>query len=136
MQATAFLDRTMEEAMQLLTDAHDFLSVHEPVARRDITLPDRLDLSVEACRLTARLTHIVSWLMAERAVHEGEISWTEALENQRPLSQVDVCIEGDRDVNPNFPPRFADLLRRSHNLFVRVARLDDMARKALKSGVS
>jgi hypothetical protein len=71
----------------------------------------------------------LAWLLAQRAVHAEEMELEEAL--AEPLAEIDVCMKAAGHDNPDLPPRLSDLLGRSHLLYVRVARLDQLARRAL-----
>ena len=128
---TVFFSKTYDEALGLLEAARVYLSVLEPIDRRGLAMPERLRLCSETLRMTARLTQIMAWLLSQRAVHAGEISGTEALSDQRELAEVDVCMaRGEQDWR-GLPRRLVALLDRSHRLYIRVARLDEFARRSV-----
>jgi len=124
---TAFFGRTFGEAERLLVEARDYLNHGEPVDRRARAPADRLLLCTETLRLTARLTQIMAWLLAQRAVDAGEMSREEAL--AEPLAALAICMDSDAPEDAGLPPVLADLLGRSRRLYVRVARLDELARR-------
>ncbi len=111
--------------------ARSYLSVLEPIDRRALAASDRLRLCSETMRMTARLTQIMAWLLSQRAVHAGEISRMQALEDQQALTQVQVCMAQDEQAWRGLPQRLVSLLDKSHRLYVRVARLDEMARRSV-----
>jgi regulator of CtrA degradation len=126
---TAFFGKTYGEAMTLLVEARNYLAYLEPVDRASLEPIDRLRLCCETMRLTARLTQIMAWLLAQRAVHAGEITRDEALADPHTLADLEVCM-GDSEVDAAvLPPRLMRLLDRSQHLYVRVARLDEFARR-------
>jgi regulator of CtrA degradation len=125
--ATAFFGRTYGEAVDLLIAARDYLALSEPGERRALAPMERLAMTSETMRLTVRLTHIMAWLLAQRAVQAGELDPDAALD--RPLAEWAVCMAGT-DQDGRLPPLLADLLERSRRLYVRVARLDELARRA------
>jgi regulator of CtrA degradation len=129
---TAFFNKTFEETMHLLTEMRDYVAHGEPRDRACLSPLDSARLSCAALRATARLTQIMAWLLTQKAVHAGELE-TEALtQGNGPLSAVDVCMEEeDEAVATALPPQFRTLLDRSHRLYVRVARLDEMVRRNL-----
>jgi regulator of CtrA degradation len=128
---TAFFGKTYGEAMTLLVEARNYLAFLEPADRANLTPMERLRLCCETMRLTARLTQIMAWLLAQRAVHAGELTRDEALADPRPLAALDICMgDGEGDAN-GLPPRLVRLLDRSHHLYVRVARLDELARRQI-----
>jgi regulator of CtrA degradation len=105
--------------------------VLEPIDRRALPVPERLRLCSETMRMTARLTQIMAWLLSQRAVQAGEISRAEALEDQEVLTEVDVCMAGDERDWHGLPQRLVALLDKSHRLYIRVARLDELARRSV-----
>jgi regulator of CtrA degradation len=125
--ATAFFGKTYGEAFDLVLEARDYVAFLEAGERRGLLPMERLAMCSETLRLTARLTQIMAWLLAQRAVREGEIDADEAL--AEPLAAVDICMDGAEREADGLPPRLADLMGRSRRLYVRVARLDEMARR-------
>lgn len=129
---TAFFDKTYDEAMGLLEQARGYLSVLEPIDRRQLGAPEQLRLCTETMRMTARLTQVMAWLLAERAIFAGEISREAAFEGQEGLAAVDICMDRGEEDWLGLPRRLVALLDRSHRLYVRVARLDELARRRLQ----
>lgn len=127
--ATQFFGKTYGEAMSLLVEARDYLTHREPLDRGAVVAEQRLRFCSETMRLTSRLTQIMAWLMAQRAVYEGEISPESALDGHGALAGLDVCMRDEG--TDELPQRLASLLDRSRRLYVRVARLDDLARRRL-----
>ena len=125
--ASEFFGKTYGEAMSLLIEARDYLTHREPIDRSALVAEDRLRVCSETMRLTSRLTQVMAWLLAQRAVYEGEISQDRALEGHGALAGVEICMrdEGTEDL----PQRLASLLDRSRRLYIRVARLDELARR-------
>ena len=131
MQATAFFGKTYSEAMDLLVETRDYLAHREPVDRQVLQHPlDRMRFCCETMRLTARLTQIMAWLLAQRAVHAGEISQEDALADQRALAELDICM-ADEEGAAAMPRHLLSMLDRSRRLYLRVARLDELARRQL-----
>lgn len=128
MQATAFFGKTYGEAMDLLVEARDYLAHREPIDRQTLAPLQRLRFCCETMRLTARLTQIMAWLLAQRAVFAGEISQEAALADHGALADVAICMAEEA---PAMPQRLASLLDRSRRLYVRVSRLDELARRQL-----
>jgi regulator of CtrA degradation len=131
LQATAFFGKTYGEAMELLVEVRDYLAHREPIDRESLMPLEQLRFCGETMRLTARLTQIMAWLLAQRAVHSGEISQRDALGDHRPLADHALCMDGAAASAAIMPRRLAGLLDRSQRLYVRVARLDELARRQL-----
>jgi regulator of CtrA degradation len=130
-QATEFFGRTYGEAMTLLVEARDYLTHREPIERQTLPPPQRLHMSSETMRLTARLTQIMGWLLSQRAVYEGELTPEAALDGQPALAEIEVCMVDEAAAVAELPQRLRHLLDRSRRLFVRVARLDELARRRI-----
>jgi len=130
---TAFFSKTYDEALDLVEAARAYLSVLEPIERRGLEVPERLRLCSETMRMTARLTQIMAWLLAQRAVQSGEITREAALSDQEMLADVEVCMDRREGDWRGLPQRLVRLLDQSHRLYVRVARLDELARRTLSS---
>lgn len=122
----AFFDRTYEEAFALLVEARDYLLERQRQAVDPLSPEQQLIASCETMRLTSRLAQVIAWLLVQRAVHAGEIDTAEADTPQRRLGGREICAEpGPWDVS-GLPRRLQILLDRSHALYNRVARLDEM----------
>jgi regulator of CtrA degradation len=128
-QPTAFFGKTYDEAMALLVEARDYIAGREAHDRERLGIDARLRACSETMRLTARLTQIMSWLLAQRAVHAGEMATGDIVARWEPLAAVDVCMEDERGRAHGLPPDLAALLERSRLLYIRVARLDEMIRR-------
>ena len=131
---TAFFSRTYEEATGLLVEARDYLATQERADRDHLGLGDRLRLTCEASRLTSRLAHIMAWLLTRKAVFAGELTRAEAVRPPHLLERTETLADGDPTAYKNLPEHFSELMDRSHRLYVRVARLDDLARRTAHQG--
>ena len=127
--ATEFFGKTYGEAMSLLVEARDYLAHREPLDRGALVMEERLRLCSETMRLTSRVTQIMAWLMTQRAVYEEEITPERALDGHDPLAALEICMRDD--AVDKLPQRLSSLLERSHRLYIRVARLDELARRRL-----
>ena len=130
-ESTAFFSRTYDEALDLVEAARSYLRVLEPIDRRSLRASERVRLCSETMRMTARLTQIMAWLLSQRAVQSGEISRAEALEDQQVLTEVQICMTQDERAWRGLPQRLVSLLDKSHRLYIRVARLDELARRSV-----
>jgi len=126
---TAFFGRTYDEAMGLLVEARNYVAVNELRALPVLTPSDRLLLCCETMRLTTRLTHIMAWLLAQRAVHAGEITLAESAEEPYVLGGAKTCLTVTDEVTRLGDQWLITLLERSHRLYVRVSRLDEMVKR-------
>lgn len=123
---TAFFGRTFEEALGLVIEARDYVAGRLAFDRETVGIADQLVCDCETLRLTSRLAHIMAWLLIQRAIHEGEIPATEAQSEINRLGGHSVCLVDDATVVARLPKRLQALMARSHGLYVRVVRLDEM----------
>jgi regulator of CtrA degradation len=128
MATVHLLHKTYDETLALLVAARDYLTYAVPAARPDLAPAQRLQVSCEAMRVTARLSHVMAWLLAQKAVEAGEITSRAAAEAYR-LSEDDVCLLEGEGEPPGLPPGLQDLLHKSRALYVRVTRLDQLVRR-------
>jgi regulator of CtrA degradation len=127
---TAFFNKTFDETLALLTEMRDYVAFGEARDRAGLAALDRARLCCASLRVTARLTQIMAWLLSQKAVHAGEISAAEVVERNGPLAGIEVCMSGEaEDEIASLPDQVRDLADRSHRLYLRVARLDDMVRR-------
>ena len=131
---TAFFSKTYDEATGLLVAARDYLAAHEQADRARLEVGDRLRLTCEATRLTSRLTHIMAWLLARKAVFAGELTQEAAVRPPYLLERNETLADGDPTAYENLPKSLSQLMDRSHRLYVRVARLDELARRTAHQG--
>lgn len=120
-----FMNRTYDEAIQLLIDAREWLIRAEPEERDRLGSADRLSMTLEATRMTTQITQVVAWLMVQKAVAQGELAWSEATRPEHRLGGRSVCLD-NASGNARLPDDLRVLLERSHRLYVRVSRLDEL----------
>lgn len=123
----AFLGNTYDDALGLLVEARNYLA-RLPPGRPEEPPHLRLQISYETMRLTARLTQIMAWLLAQKAVHGGELTREEAQGGVCSLDAKAVCLDPSSSANQELPPGLRSLLDRSYGLYLRVYRLDAMTR--------
>jgi regulator of CtrA degradation len=122
-----FFDRTMMEAMALLAETRRYLIDRSEGERKGMSVESGLAASMESMRLVARLTQVLAWLLTHRAVHAGEMTLVEATRDDRRLGGRELCMNTQGDDNPGLPEELRNLLSRSHALYRRIARLDELA---------
>ena len=124
--SVTFFSRTYDEALQLTIEARDYIAGRGARERDKLSAGGRLAASCEEMRLTARLTQVMAWLLIQRAVHEGEISWADAAADHHRLAGQAACLAEPVVPDEELPERLAELLARSRHLYERVQRLDAM----------
>ncbi len=123
---TAFFRKTYHEALDLVHEACGYIEGPIKRERAGLDFYDSLVVTCATTRLTARLTQLMAWMFVQRAVERGEMGFETANEEMHRLGPRPVCLEQGVDAAEVLPPMLADLMRRSEQLYRRVARLDDM----------
>lgn len=121
-----FIDRTFDEALTLLEEIRSYILYDERRDRMELPPTERVRQSLEATRMTARLTNVMAWLLLQKAAAAGEIDETERAKAENRLGGREACLEGDIDGDVGLPDRMQELLDKSQRMYVRVARLDDL----------
>jgi len=125
-----FFKRTFDDVVALLLEVRIYFERAEPALAPGLTLVDRLQISAESLRITARLAQITAWMLAQRAVAAGEITAEAAGPVFTVPDEPTRMAASELEMN-RLPERLLDLLERSRLLYVRVRNLDQMIRKSL-----
>ena len=124
--ATAFFSKTYDEAMALTVEARDYFAHRSSAEARDLGPATGLEYCRESSRLTTQLTQVMAWLMAQRAVHAGEMTIDEARSEAHRLAGAARGLADEGARHAELPAGLRSLLQRSTRLFRRVAQLDSM----------
>lgn len=130
---TMLLDKAFDEANTLLVEARDYVKWQAPLDVECLAPIDRLKVSCESMRVTARLTQVMAWIMLQKAVYNGEITQEMAREEALRVLKSQSCVETDGEHDHDIPPRLRLLLKDSFGLYMRILRLDDQCRKGMPS---
>jgi regulator of CtrA degradation len=128
---TAFFNKTYDEAMALLVETRNYIAYQEANDQRALPPAVRLQVSYESMRVTSRLTQVMAWLLAQKAVHAGEMTPAQAASEDFALSGGTICSDPSGPDNGELPAGLRSLLTRSHSLYMRVERLGEMVRRAV-----
>jgi regulator of CtrA degradation len=123
---SALFERTFEEGMSLVEETAKYLDGRGRTESRDLPRKAALLYAGESMRVTTRLMQAASWLLVQRAVHDGDMEAEDAQSDRYRLGSKDICLGGGADGVELLPPTLRDLLTRSDNLYRRIARLDDV----------
>lgn len=121
-----FIDRTFDEALELLEEIRSYILYEEKSDRDELPPAARVRQSLEATRMTARLTNVMAWLLLQKAAAAGEVSETDRMKDENRLGGRESCMEDSGEDDDLLPERMRDLLIKSQRMYVRVARLDNM----------
>ena len=123
-----FMSGVFNEAMQLLMEAHEYFMTFGEEDQQRIDDNLKTLYSCEMSRITLRLSSVMAWLMVQRAVFSGKIDAEEAA-SRYGLDFKDVCLVDNRMLHGVLPSYVCFLLDRSLELYERVERLDEQAKR-------
>jgi len=123
---SALFERTFNEGMALVEETARYLDGRGRQESRDLPRKAALLYAGESMRVTTRLMQAASWLLIQRAVHDGEMRAEDAAGERYRLGSKEICFGGRTEAVDILPTTLRDLLVRSDNLYRRIARLDDV----------
>lgn len=124
-----WLEATYEETYDLLREVKNYHDQIHPGQCCQRGSMERYLLTCESLRITSRLSHIMAWLLNEKAVLAEEMSCKEARTRFRPLCEENICTKNRFDDLKEIPRPMSSLMERSHLLFMRASRIEHQLRK-------
>lgn len=134
---SALFEKTFDEGMALVEETARYLDGKGRDESKDLPRKAALLYAGESMRVTTRLMQAASWLLVQRAVHDGEMEPELAAGDRYRLGSKEICLGGRDSGVEMLPKTLQDLLTRSDNLYRRIARLDDIlfGAAAINTGV-
>jgi regulator of CtrA degradation len=123
---TAMFDRTFDEGMALVEETARYLDGKGREEARVLPRKAAMLYAGESMRVTTRLMQAASWLLVQRAVRDGDMDRSDALNDRYRLGSREICLGICAEETDELPVQLQDLLGRSDNLYRRIARLDDI----------
>ncbi len=115
------VDSLYIDAMLLADEARGYFDASGREDRDKLPPLLRVGFSCESLRVTARLMHIIAWLLVRRGVAAGEINEEQAAAPERRLGRAQ---SGDPDIVASLPEPARDIIAATDELYERVVRLD------------
>src|SRR6201996_3371052 len=123
---SAMFDRTFDEGMALVEETARYLDGKGREEARSLPRKAAMLYAGESMRVTTRLMQAASWLLVQRAVRDGDMERTDAMNDRYRLGSREICLGACADDASLLPGELNDLLARSDSLYRRIARLDDV----------
>jgi regulator of CtrA degradation len=123
---SALFDRTFAEGMSLVEETARYLDGRGREESRALPRKAAVLYAGESMRVTTRLMQAASWLLVQRAVHEGDMRAEDAARERYRLGSKEICLGSTADGLEMLPVKLQDLLGRSDKLYRRIARLDEI----------
>jgi regulator of CtrA degradation len=132
--ASALFERTFDEGMALVEETARYLDGRGRDESSRLQRKAALVYAGESMRVTTRLMQAASWLLIQRAVHEGDMTPEDAAQERYRLGGREICMGKREEGIEEMPAKLIDLLERSESLYKRIARLDDVLFRRTQSG--
>jgi len=123
---SALFEKTFDEGMALVEETARYLDGKGREESRGLPRKAALLYAGESMRVTTRLMQAASWLLVQRAVHDGDMEADVASQDRYRLGSKEICLGKSGEGIESLPGALQDLLDRSDNLYRRIARLDDV----------
>jgi regulator of CtrA degradation len=123
---SALFEKTFDEGMALVEETARYLDGKGREESRGLPRKAALLYAGESMRVTTRLMQAASWLLVQRAVHDGDMEADMASQDRYRLGSKEICLGKSAEGIESLPVVLQDLLERSDNLYRRIARLDDV----------
>ena len=123
---SALFERTFAEGMSLVEETARYLDGKGRQESRDLPRKAAMLYAGESMRVTTRLMQAASWLLVQRAVHEGDMRAEDAAGDRYRLGSKEICFGDTSDGVELLPQTLQDLLARSDTLYRQISRLDDV----------
>ncbi len=123
---SAMFERTFDEGMALVEETARYLDGKGREEARTLPRKTAMLYAGESMRVTTRLMQAASWLLVQRAVHDGDMEADAAGSDRYRLGSKEICLGAAAEGAESLPASLRDLLGRSDNLYRRIARLDDI----------
>ena len=123
---SALFQRTFDEGMSLVEETARYLDGPGREEQRVLPRKTAMLYAGESMRVTTRLMQAASWLLVQRAVHDGDMDLADASSERYRLGSKEICFGGSSEGVELLPVTLQSLLSRSENLYRRIARLDEV----------
>ena len=123
---SALFEKTFDEGMTLVEETARYLDGRGREESRGLPRKAAMLYAGESMRVTTRLMQAASWLLVQRAVHDGDMEADIASQDRYRLGSREICLGKCAESVESLPPELQTLLERSDNLYRRIARIDDV----------
>jgi regulator of CtrA degradation len=133
--SNAFHD-LFEHGMQLVEITAEYLDKDGREEAKSLERAGAMAYATESMRLTTRLMQLASWLLLQRAVHEGEMTLEQAAQEKAKVRIHGLSTSTKGPGWDDLPGTLRELVEASLELQVRVQRLDGIFYTGGKAGAN
>jgi regulator of CtrA degradation len=123
---TVFFLKSYDEVIALLYEARNYFAYAYSGELSGLSEQTAQNYNREALRLTHHLTHAMTWLLVQRAVHTSEISANDAKKEELRLAGFHEEPGDKIELAVGMSLRLRSRLERFHALFRRIFRFDEL----------
>lgn len=117
-------DAIFREGMQLVEQTAEYLDGHGRKDAKSLNPPVSVAYATESMRLTTRLLDLASWLLVQRSLKEGEITYEEASAKREGMKLRPFGRPSHIKYFDELPEGLRSLISRSYSLGDRISQLD------------
>lgn len=126
--ASGGFDALYRQGMALIEEVAAYLDGDGREESRALPRDASFIYATESMRLTTRLMQLASWLLLQRAVHEGEITSENAREEKQKVKFSATPVERGGPGWNDLPPKLVEYIAQGDRLFDRVMQFDKIER--------
>lgn len=123
-----FMEKSYTDVMELLVLTRDYFAANGRRDRMMLKSEDKLLYTITMSNMTVQLSKALSWLMLQKAVHNGEITQEEATKTAVELPDIGEAPASLAKLKTILPVTAQHLLEKNHEIYMRVKRLSDNMR--------
>src|SRR3984885_9062054 len=106
---SALFEKTFEEGMALVDETAKYLDGSGRQEARELPRKAAMLYAGESMRVTTRLMQAASWLLVQRAVHDGDMESDIASQDRYRLGSKEICLGRSTDTVESLPLMLQDL---------------------------
>jgi regulator of CtrA degradation len=114
-------ERTYQDTLSILLKSESFLKAFSDRPINTEHTHNDLRINCEMTRVTARVSQVMAWLLAQKAAYAGEITFEEANSPRYRIEEDPFCmVDSLDDPTKDLPLPVKNLLQESYSLYKRV----------------
>lgn len=119
-----FLEKTYKETVNMLQISRDYFVANGQRERNALGIQQSVLYTLAMSAITTQLTSTMGWLLACKAVQEGDISIEDLSKEKFRLQQCSLTIDCSDPVYAHLSSPILNMLQKSESLYKRVMRLE------------
>jgi regulator of CtrA degradation len=116
------VDSLYVEAMLLADEVRAYFDEGGREEREALPPLLKVSFSCESLKVTTRLMHVIAWLLTQRAIESGEISFAQG---RAPARRLGIAADSETEMLAGLPESARVLIEASQDLYARVKRIDE-----------